>query len=196
MAESLLATATRPRTTTRFNRSRSVLPLGAVHCQAQPFQWIVTHWQRSLGFDHAVQNSIDAVSDRDFAAEYFILRYDDRQSISSKLSEQIVLYTSAEFGFFELTDAYSTGSSLMPQKKNPDVFELARGKAGTMIGMLTGFCLYSKDCLPPMIKIYRKTKRLSFRRRIHCLRYCLYSQARCGRSLSTLNECSPPLTRP
>ena len=56
----------------------------------------------------------------------------------SKLSEQIVLYTSAEFGFFELSDAFSTGSSLMPQKKNPDVFELTRGKAGTLIGMLTG----------------------------------------------------------
>jgi argininosuccinate lyase len=56
----------------------------------------------------------------------------------SKLAEQIVLYTSAEFGFFELSDAFSTGSSLMPQKKNPDVFELTRGKAGTLIGMLTG----------------------------------------------------------
>ena len=56
----------------------------------------------------------------------------------SKLAEQIVLYTSAEFGFFELSDSFSTGSSLMPQKKNPDVFELTRGKAGTMIGLLTG----------------------------------------------------------
>jgi argininosuccinate lyase len=56
----------------------------------------------------------------------------------SKLAEQIVLYTTAEFGFFELSDAFSTGSSLMPQKKNPDVFELTRGKAGTMIGLLTG----------------------------------------------------------
>jgi argininosuccinate lyase len=56
----------------------------------------------------------------------------------SKLSEQLVLYTSAEFGFFELSDAYSTGSSLMPQKKNPDMFELTRGKAGTLLGMLTG----------------------------------------------------------
>jgi argininosuccinate lyase len=56
----------------------------------------------------------------------------------SKLSEQIVLYTSAEFGFFELSDSFSTGSSLMPQKKNPDVFELTRGKAGTLIGLLTG----------------------------------------------------------
>jgi argininosuccinate lyase len=56
----------------------------------------------------------------------------------SKLSEQIVLYTTAEFGFFELSDAFSTGSSLMPQKKNPDVFELTRGKSGMLIGALTG----------------------------------------------------------
>jgi argininosuccinate lyase len=56
----------------------------------------------------------------------------------SKLAENVVLFTSAEFGFFELDDAYSTGSSLMPQKKNPDPFELARGKAGSLLGYLTG----------------------------------------------------------
>jgi argininosuccinate lyase len=56
----------------------------------------------------------------------------------SKLSEAVVLFSSAEFGFFELSDAFSTGSSLMPQKKNPDVFELARGKAGTLLGYLAG----------------------------------------------------------
>ena len=56
----------------------------------------------------------------------------------SKLSEHVVLFSSAEFGFLELSDAFSTGSSLMPQKKNPDLFELARGKSGTLIGLLTG----------------------------------------------------------
>jgi argininosuccinate lyase len=56
----------------------------------------------------------------------------------SKLSEAVVLFSSAEFGFFELSDAFSTGSSLMPQKKNPDIFELARGKAGTLLGYLAG----------------------------------------------------------
>ena len=71
----------------------------------------------------------------------------------SKLAEQIVLYTTAEFGFFELSDAFSTGSSLMPQKKNPDVFELTRGKAGTMIGLLTGLmatqmCIRDRYCGP------------------------------------------------
>ena len=56
----------------------------------------------------------------------------------SKLAEAVVLFTSSEFGFFELADSFSTGSSLMPQKKNPDVFELTRGKAGVLIGQLTG----------------------------------------------------------
>ncbi len=91
----------------------------------------------SLGFAIASPNSLDSVSDRDFAAEFLFCATMTGIHLS-KLSEQIVLYTSAEFGFFELSDAFSTGSSLMPQKKNPDVFELTRGKAGTLIGMLTG----------------------------------------------------------
>ncbi|MEI2721938.1 MAG: argininosuccinate lyase [Gemmatimonadales bacterium] len=91
----------------------------------------------SLGFAVASPNSLDSVSDRDFAAEFLFCATMTGIHLS-KLSEQIVLYTSAEFGFFELSDAFSTGSSLMPQKKNPDVFELTRGKAGTLIGMLTG----------------------------------------------------------
>jgi len=91
----------------------------------------------SLGFTDVSQNSIDAVSDRDFVAEYLFCT--TMMGIHlSKLAEQIVLYTSTEFGFLELSDAFSTGSSLMPQKKNPDVFELTRGKAGTLLGLLTG----------------------------------------------------------
>ncbi len=82
---------------------------------------------KSLGFEKASENSLDAVSDRDFAAEYLFCAAMTGIHLS-KLAEQIVLYTSAEFGFLELSDAFSTGSSLMPQKKNPDVFELARGK--------------------------------------------------------------------
>ncbi len=86
----------------------------------------------------------------------------------SKLSEQIVLYTSAEFGFFELSDAFSTGSSLMPQKKNPDVFELTRGKAGTLIGMLTGLLAtlkglpstYDKDLQEDKAPVFQATDTL------------------------------------
>ncbi len=115
----------------------SVLPLGSGALAGAPFALDRDALAKSLGFAEVSQNSLDAVSDRDFAAEYLFVC--SMASIHlSKLAEQIVLYTTAEFGFFELSDAFSTGSSLMPQKKNPDVFELTRGKAGTMIGLLTG----------------------------------------------------------
>ena len=90
-----------------------------------------------MGFASASQNSLDSVSDRDFAAEFLFTAALCAVHLS-KLAESVVLFSSAEFGYFELSDAYSTGSSLMPQKKNPDVFELTRGKAGTLIGLLTG----------------------------------------------------------
>jgi argininosuccinate lyase len=91
----------------------------------------------ALGFDAPAPNSLDAVSDRDFAAEFLFCAAMTGVHLS-KLSENIILFSTAEFGFIELSDAFSTGSSLMPQKKNPDMFELARGKAGTLIGLLTG----------------------------------------------------------
>jgi argininosuccinate lyase len=91
----------------------------------------------SLGFGFVAPNSIDAVSDRDFVAE-FCAAIALSGVHASRLGEEIVLWTSGEFGFVELSDAYATGSSLMPQKKNPDVAELARAKAGRLIGNLTG----------------------------------------------------------
>lgn len=115
----------------------SVLPLGSGALAGTPVSVNRTALAKSLGFAKPSQNSLDSVSDRDFAVEYLFCVTMIGIHLS-KLAEQIVLYTSAEFGFFELSDAFSTGSSLMPQKKNPDVFELTRGKAGTMIGMLTG----------------------------------------------------------
>ena len=115
----------------------SILPLGSAALAGTPIPVDRNELAKSLGFSKPSQNSLDAISDRDFAAEYLFCT--TMVSIHlSKLAEQIVLYTTAEFGFFELSDAFSTGSSIMPQKKNPDVFELARGKTGTMIGMLTG----------------------------------------------------------
>lgn len=115
----------------------SVMPLGSGALAGAPFALDREALAKSLGFVEVSQNSLDAVSDRDFAAEYLFVC--SMASVHlSKLAEQIVLYTTAEFGFFELSDAFSTGSSLMPQKKNPDVFELTRGKAGTMIGLLIG----------------------------------------------------------
>jgi argininosuccinate lyase len=90
-----------------------------------------------LGFAHRFENSLDAVSDRDFVAEsLFVLALIGVHL--SRIGEELVLWSSDEFGFVMLADAYSTGSSMLPQKKNPDIAELARGRTGRMIGNLTG----------------------------------------------------------
>jgi argininosuccinate lyase len=115
----------------------AVLPLGSGALAGTPIAIDRVSLAERLGFLAPSQNSIEAVSDRDFAAEMLF----EAALIGihiSRLSESIVIFSSAEFGFFELSDAFATGSSLMPQKKNPDVFELGRGKAGTLIGLLTG----------------------------------------------------------
>ncbi|HEY5273991.1 MAG TPA: argininosuccinate lyase [Acidimicrobiales bacterium] len=92
---------------------------------------------RDLSFSARFTNSIDAVADRDFVAEVlFVLALAGVHA--SRLGEEIVLYSSEEFGFYRLDDAWATGSSMLPQKKNPDVAELARGKSGRLIGHLTG----------------------------------------------------------
>ena len=96
-----------------------------------------------LGFDEAAANSMDAVSDRDFAAEFCFAAALIGVHLS-RLGEEIVLWSSQEFGWVEIDDAYATGSSIMPQKKNPDVAELARGKAGRLIGGLTGLLVTLK----------------------------------------------------
>jgi argininosuccinate lyase len=90
-----------------------------------------------LGFDSSAPNSMDAVSDRDFAAEFLFVAALLGVHLS-RLGEEIVLWASQEFRWIELDDAYATGSSIMPQKKNPDIAELARGKSGRLIGDLTG----------------------------------------------------------
>ncbi|HJP16007.1 MAG TPA: argininosuccinate lyase [Acidimicrobiales bacterium] len=91
-----------------------------------------------LGFNGRFNNSLDAVSDRDFVADaLFALTLLGVHL--SRIGEELILWSSTEFGFVELDDAFSTGSSMLPQKKNPDVAELARGKAGRLIGHLTGF---------------------------------------------------------
>lgn len=90
---------------------------------------------KSLGFDDVVENSIDAVSDRDFVAEaLFILALVGTHL--SRIGEEFTLYSSSEFGWVKVADSYSTGSSIMPQKRNPDVAELARGKSGRLLGNL------------------------------------------------------------
>jgi len=90
-----------------------------------------------LGFAHAADNSIDGTSSRDVVAEFAYIGAQIGVDIS-RLSEDLIIWATREFGFIRLHDSFSTGSSIMPQKKNPDIAELARGKAGRLIGNLTG----------------------------------------------------------
>ncbi|CCI51793.1 argininosuccinate lyase [Nostocoides jenkinsii] len=91
----------------------------------------------NLGFSSSVENSIDGTASRDFAAEFAFVCAMTAVDIS-RIAEEVVVWATKEFGFIRLDDAYSTGSSIMPQKKNPDIAELARGKAGRLVGDLTG----------------------------------------------------------
>jgi argininosuccinate lyase len=113
------------------------LPLGSGALAGTAFPIDRKALADELGFLSVSPNSLDAVADRDFVAEYLFCAALAGVHLS-KLAEAVVLFTSAEFGFFELSDLFATGSSLMPQKKNPDIFELARGKAGTLQGALSG----------------------------------------------------------
>jgi argininosuccinate lyase len=113
-----------------------VSPLGAGALAGSSLPIDPAYTAQDLGFARVFDNSLDAVSDRDFVAEaLFVLALE--QVHLSRLGEEIILWASEEFGFLVLDDAYSTGSSMMPQKKNPDIAELARGKAGRAIGNVT-----------------------------------------------------------
>ncbi|MBA2525697.1 MAG: argininosuccinate lyase [Pyrinomonadaceae bacterium] len=130
----------------------NVLPLGSAALAGTSYPIDRESVARELGFDSVSRNSIDAVSDRDFCVE-FVSACSLIMVHLSRLAEDIILYSTTEFGFFELSDAVATGSSLMPQKKNPDSMELVRGKAGRVFGhgtslltMLKGLPLaYNKD---------------------------------------------------
>jgi argininosuccinate lyase len=124
----------------RFSEVRAraaVLPLGSAALAGTAFPVDRKFLADSLGFDSISANSMDAVSDRDFAADFLYAAAMIGLHLS-RLSEQLILFNSAEFGFVRLHDSYSTGSSIMPQKKNPDTLELTRGKSGRLIGNLTG----------------------------------------------------------
>jgi len=113
-------------------------PLGSGALAGTPLSIDRDELARSLGFARATANSIDAVSDRDFAAEYLFASAMLLTHLS-RLAEDLIFFTSDEAAYAELPDAMATGSSRMPQKKNPDVLELARGYAARSIGELTGF---------------------------------------------------------
>ena len=113
----------------------ATLPLGSGAIAGTPLMVDRTALAVELGMTAVSPNSIDAVSDRDFIAEFLFCAALIGTHLS-RLAEDMIIYSSAEFGFVTLADAYSTGSSLMPQKKNPDSFELLRGKAGRLTGDL------------------------------------------------------------
>ena len=128
------------------------LPLGSGAIAGTSYPIDVQVLASRLGFSRIVRNSIDATGDRDFVASFMHASALTMVHLS-RLAEDLILFTSEEFGFFELADTAATGSSLMPQKKNPDPLELVRGKAGRIIGRLTGWLTtmkglpigYSKD---------------------------------------------------
>ena len=111
----------------------NVLPLGSAALAGTSYEINRESVAKELGFDSVTANSLDAVSDRDFAIE-FVGACSLIMVHLSRLAEDMIIYATNEFGFIELSDAVSTGSSLMPQKKNPDALELIRGKAGRIFG--------------------------------------------------------------
>jgi argininosuccinate lyase len=119
------------------------LPLGSGAIAGTAYAVDVTTLATRLGFSRVVQNSIDASSDRDFAAT-FVYACALAMVHLSRMAEDFILLTGEEFGFFELADRSATGSSMMPQKKNPDPLELVRGKAGRAIGHLTALLVTMK----------------------------------------------------
>jgi len=122
----------------------NILPLGAAALAGTSYPIDREFTARQLGFDAPAQNSLDAVSDRDFAIE-FCAASSILMTHLSRMSEELVIWSSAQFDFIELPDRYCTGSSIMPQKKNPDVPELVRGKTGRVNGNLVSLLTLMKS---------------------------------------------------
>jgi argininosuccinate lyase len=134
----------------RLNGAReeaNALPLGSGAVAGTAYAVDVDALARDLGFSRIVDNSMDASSDRDFAVT-FLYACAMTMVHLSRLAEDLIILCGDEHRFFELSDALSTGSSMMPQKKNPDPLELVRGKSGRAIGHLSACSLPSRDCRP------------------------------------------------
>lgn len=133
-----------------FKRGKQILervnqsPLGSGALAGHPYGIDREFLAQGLGFEAPIGNSLTAVSDRDFVVETLFWSSLFMNHIS-RFSEDLIIYSTAEFGFIQCADAYSTGSSLMPQKKNPDSLELLRGKSGRVFGSLAGFMMSLKS---------------------------------------------------
>lgn len=121
----------------------NIMPLGAAALAGTSFPIDRAYTAKALGFDAPAENSLDAVSDRDFAIE-FVSAAALLMTHLSRMAEELVLWSSTQFDFIELSDGYCTGSSIMPQKKNPDVPELVRGKVGRVTGHLVALLTLMK----------------------------------------------------
>jgi argininosuccinate lyase len=128
---------------TQLHARVNVLPLGAAALAGTSYPIDRERVAARLGFASVARNSLDAVSDRDFLIEFASAASIVMMHLS-RLAEDIILYATTEFGFIELSDAVATGSSLMPQKKNPDAMELVRGKAGRVFGALQSLLVMMK----------------------------------------------------
>lgn len=125
-------------------RRMNVMPLGAAALAGTSYELDRNYTAELLGFDAAARNSLDAVSDRDFAIEFCAAAAICMTHLS-RMAEELVLWSTAQFNFIQLPDRYCTGSSIMPQKKNPDVPELVRGKTGRVNGHLVSLLTLMKS---------------------------------------------------
>jgi argininosuccinate lyase len=141
--------------------SAGVLPLGSGALAGVAFDVDRKALAEELGFHSISQNSLDAVKDRDFAADFLFACAMIGVHLS-QMSEQLITFSTSEFGFVQLDDSYTTGSSLMPQKRNPDALELARGKAGRLIGGLAGLLAILKALPSAYDKDLQEDKPLTF----------------------------------
>ncbi|MFO1255841.1 MAG: argininosuccinate lyase [Sphingomonadaceae bacterium] len=148
----------------RLNQS----PLGSAALAGTGFPIDRDFTARELGFDAPTRNSLDAVSDRDFAIEYLTCAAQTSLHLS-RLAEEFIIWASQPFGFVTLPDSLSTGSSIMPQKKNPDAAELVRGHAGRIVGALTSLMItmkglplaYSKDMQDDKVPVFEAASLLT-----------------------------------
>jgi len=144
-----------------LSRRVNVLPLGAGALSGNPWGIDQSYLARELGFDAIALNSMDAVSDRDYVVE-FLSWASLVQLHLSRLAEDLILFSGREFGFVEIAEAYATGSSLMPQKKNADSLELIRGKTGRVVGDWVGMVTVLKGLPTTYNRDLQEDKELLF----------------------------------
>ncbi len=174
----------------RLRDSRSRLnecPLGAAALAGTSFAIDRGATARTLGFDRPTANSLDSVSDRDFVLETLSAAAICATHLS-RLAEEIVLWSSAQFAFLRLSDRFSTGSSIMPQKRNPDAAELVRGKSGRIIGALAGLLVVMKGLPLAYSKDMQEDKEGTFDA-LDSLSLCLAAMA------GMIRDASPDLRR-